>query len=219
VTGAKLGSERMMTIGQEHVLLPGNVANPAFDYVALGHIHKRQVLNEHPPVVYSGSLERVDFGEENDEKGFYLVEIEQDGGERKVTYDFHPVEGRVFRTIEVNIEENDSDPTAAVLGAISPGGEDKVTDAIVRLQISLPSGFEGQLRDSEIRDALKGAYHSTISKEVKRESRIRLGQSSAEEIAPVDALKIYLEANYPPERAKVLQEYGEKLIRGEVSDE
>ena len=51
VVGAKIGSERLMTIGQEHVLLPGNVANPAFDYIALGHIHKHQVISENPPVV------------------------------------------------------------------------------------------------------------------------------------------------------------------------
>jgi exonuclease SbcD len=75
VSGAKVGSESIMTIGQEHVLLPGNIANPAFDYIALGHIHKHQVLNENPPVVYAGSLERLDFGEEKDDKGFYLVDI------------------------------------------------------------------------------------------------------------------------------------------------
>jgi len=58
VANATVGSERLMAIGQEHFLLPGNVANPAFDYIALGHIHKRQVLSDNPPVVYAGSLER-----------------------------------------------------------------------------------------------------------------------------------------------------------------
>ena len=41
------------------------LADPAWDYVALGHIHKHQSLNgdAHPPVIYSGSIERIDFGE------------------------------------------------------------------------------------------------------------------------------------------------------------
>jgi exonuclease SbcD len=221
VVGAKIGSERLMTIGQEHVLLPGNVANPAFDYIALGHIHKHQVISENPPVVYAGSLERVDFGEEDDEKGFYLVEIEPDEqtGNRRVSFDFHPVVGRPFRTINVNIEPEDTDPTSTVLRAIQQDGEDKISGVVARLQLSLPAELEGQLRDNDIRDALKEAYYFTIAKDIGRETRLRLGEKSAEEIAPLEALKTYLETNYPPERVELLLEYGEKLITGEEGRE
>lgn len=219
VTGAALGSEKQMTIGQEHVLLPGNVANPAFDYVALGHIHKHQVLNpsrtEGPPVVYSGSLERVDFGEERDEKGFYVVEIEPDGqpSRRKVNFFFHPVTGRRFLTIEVNIAPGDTDPTATALRAISEQG-DKAKDAIVRFQITLPAELEGQLGNNEIRDALKEAHFLTIAKDIKREARLRMGKLTAEEITPLEALKTYLGSKkVSPTHASLLIEYGEKLIR------
>jgi exonuclease SbcD len=221
VVGAKIGSERLMTIGQEHVLLPGNVANPAFDYIALGHIHKHQVVSENPPVVYAGSLERVDFGEEDDEKGFYLVEIESDeqAGNRRVSFDFHPVAGRPFRTINVDIEPEDTDPTSTVLRAIQQDGEDKISGAVARLQLNLPAELEGQLRDNDIRDALKEAYYFTIAKDIGRETRLRLGDKSAEEIAPLEALKTYLETNYPPERVELLLEYGEKLITEEGTGE
>ena len=216
VSGATIGSERLMTIGQEHVLLLSNVANPAFDYIALGHIHKHQVLSTNPPVVYSGSLERLDFGEEADDKGFYLVEIEQDKetGKRQVSFDFHPVAGRRFLTININIAPDDADPTATVLKAIAEQA-DKVTDAIARLQIGLPAESEGQLRDNDLRNAMKEAYYFTIAKDIKRESRLRLGGKwTAEEITPLDALKAYLESKkVSPERAKILLEYGEKLIQ------
>jgi exonuclease SbcD len=215
VTGAKVGSESSMTIGQEHALLLSNVSHPVFDYIALGHIHRHQVLSQSPPVVYAGSLERLDFSDGEDEKGFYLVEIEPDGEsvKRKVSFDFHPVVGRRFVTINVDIKEPDIEPTATVLKAIAEQ-QDEVNDSIVRLQVSLPAEIEGHLRDSEIRNALREAHYFAIAKDIKRESRLRLGQWAAEEITPYDALKAYLEASkVAPERARVLLEYGEKLIQ------
>lgn len=218
VTGATLGSEKQMTIGQEHVLLPGNVANPAFDYVALGHIHKHQVLSSRPPVVYSGSLERVDFGEEGDDKGFYVIEIEPDGqpSRRRVAFTFHPVTGRSFLTINVNIAPGDTDPTATALRIIGEQ-RDKVKDAIVRFQISLPAELEGHLVDNDIRNALKEAHYLTIAKDIRREARLRMGKWTAEEITPLEALKTYLESKkVPPTRAGFLLEYGGKLIREQL---
>jgi len=220
VSGAHLGSEKSMTIGQEHVLLVSNVAHPAFDYVAMGHIHRHQVLLENPPVVYAGSLARLDFGDEGDEKGFYLVKIEPDEetGRRQVSFEFHPVSGRRFITIDVGIDSEDIDPTATVLKAIS--GQDKVGDAIVRLNITLPAEHEGRIGGNKIGDALKEAHYFTITKDVKREARLRLGKWTAEEIMPVDALKKYLETrkDLTPKRAETLLEYGEKMIQEQTGE-
>ena len=221
VSGARVGSESSMTIGQEHVLLVSNIAHPAFDYIALGHIHKHQVLSNSPPVVYSGSLERLDFSEEEDDKGFYLVKIEPDKetGKRQVSFDFHPISGRRFLTIDVTIESPDIDPTSTMLKAIAEQ-EEKIGDAIVRLNISLPAEVEGQLRDNDIRNAVKEAYYFTIAKDIKRETRLRLGQWTAEEITPLDALKKYLEEKkVSPERTKTLLEYGEKLIQEQRTEQ
>jgi exonuclease SbcD len=216
---AKAGSETLMSIGQEPVLLLSNIALPAFDYIALGHIHKQQVLSESPPVVYAGSLERVDFGEENDEKGFYVVDILPNGkdNKRQVSFEFHPVNARRFLTVSVNIDTDDTDPTSVVLAAIA-GQAEKARDAIVRLNISLPSSLEGQLRNNEIREALKETHYFTIAREIQRETRLRMGNRTAEEITPLDALKAWLESQQVPlERQKVLLEYGEKLIAGQES--
>jgi len=219
VTGAKLGSERSMTIGQEHALMLSSIAHNAFDYIALGHIHKHQVLNQSPPVVYAGSLERLDFSEADDDKGFYLVEIGEGDGRRAVSFEFHPVEGRRFLTIEVNIAPDDIEPTATVLKSIAER-ENEVKEAVVRLNISLPAGLEGELRDSEIRDALKGAHYLVIARDIRRESRLRLGVAPAEGISPLDALKTYLQSrkDVSEERAEILLEYGQRLISEQKVD-
>jgi exonuclease SbcD len=212
VTGAKAGSESLMSIGQEHTLLLSNLSLPSFDYIALGHIHKHQVLAESPPVVYAGSLERVDFGEENDEKGFYVVDIETAGDTRKTSFEFHPVNARRFLTVNVTLAPDDINPSATLQNAIAAQRE-KVKEAIVRLNITLPAQIENQVSDTAIREALKEAHYYTVAQDVQRETRLRLGNRTAEEISPVDALKAYLESkNIPPERQKVLLEYGEKLI-------
>ena len=210
VTGARVGSEDYMTIGQEHVLLPSSLSCAAFDYIALGHIHRHQVLAEEPPMTYAGSLERLDFGDEGDQKGFYLVDINTEKEPRKVSYEFHPVPGRRFLTIKVNIEVGDAAPTDTILKAIN---KQDVEEAIVRLQITLPQELESQLNDSEIREALKNTHNFTIAKDVERQSRQRLSQGAAEEITPLQALEKYLDLQkVSPERAKVLLEYGRKLI-------
>jgi len=219
VANATPGSERSMTLGQEHVLLPGTVANPAFDYVALGHIHKQQVLSQNPPAVYAGSLERLDFGEEGDEKGFYVVDI-QEGGQgngRETSFRFQPVAGRRFLTINVDLDQEDTSPTETVISAIDARARE-ARDAVVRLQLSLPAEIEGRLREADIRSALGEAHYFMVARDVRRETRLRLGTWSAEEITPLDALKVYLESrNVSGQRTKTLMDYAERLIREGLS--
>ncbi len=62
------------------------LADPAWRYVALGHIHKHQSLNrdEQPPIIFSGSPERIDFGEEREPKGWVVATI----GEAQTIWQF-----------------------------------------------------------------------------------------------------------------------------------
>ena len=72
VDRANLGAERFLAVGKGFTV-PLSLLNRAeFDYVALGHVHKHQNLNpdNDPPVIYPGSIERVDFSEEKEAKGF-----------------------------------------------------------------------------------------------------------------------------------------------------
>jgi exonuclease SbcD len=177
------------------------------------------VLKENPLTIYSGSLERLDFGDENDEKGFYVINIDnQPDGDgvpacnRRVSYQFHSVDARRFFTLSVDIEPHDPDPASTVFQAVD-ACQDKIKDAIVRVDISIPADLSGKLRDADVRSKIKDAYYLTIARDIRREERLRMGKGSLEGITPSDALKAWLEAKYPVERARVLLEYGEKLIR------
>src|SRR6266851_5194563 len=76
VFGAKIGSERLLTMGSDPMYDLATFDVPGIDFVALGHIHKHQVLSyANPKVVYAGSIDRVDFGEQNEDKGWVYVEI------------------------------------------------------------------------------------------------------------------------------------------------
>ena len=88
VSEAKQGSEQSVMIGRDIVVLKSLLADPAWDYVALGHIHKHQALNKgkHPPMVYTGSLECSDFGEEAERKGIVMSKIERGKTEWEVIH-------------------------------------------------------------------------------------------------------------------------------------
>jgi DNA repair protein SbcD/Mre11 len=218
VTGCRTGSEKMITIGQDHALMPSTLGNPAFDYVALGHIHKQQVLKQSPPVIYAGSPERLDFSEEDDEKGFYIVDITQDSSnnQRSVNYTFHPLEARRFLSLNVSIKPEDTDPTSTILNTIESQKE-KVQNAVVRVAIDMPASAQGLIRENELKEALSEAYHATIAREIKDNARIRLGTLTGSELTPLEALKAWLETKKTtPERAKILLEYGERLVNGET---
>ena len=77
VEGAVYGSERTVMLGSDWLVPASLVRDPRLDYVALGHIHKPQDLNQgaHPPVIYPGSIERVDFGEASDPRYFVIADV------------------------------------------------------------------------------------------------------------------------------------------------
>ncbi|MBI2846284.1 MAG: exonuclease SbcCD subunit D [Chloroflexi bacterium] len=222
VSTAKLGSERSMMVGQDPVLLLSNLMNPAFDYVALGHIHKAQVLCQKPPVVYPGSLERVDFSEEADDKGFFVVDMDPRGspGERVIEYRFHKVKARPFVTIDVEIPEGEDNPTAFALKSIS---QKDLSQAVVRVNIKVPASIEGLIRETEVRRAIleRGAFFvACVAKEIQTRSQrsARLGDLPAEKLTPIETLKLYLELKkVPHERIPLILEYGRKLVSGSLA--
>jgi len=212
VSEASYGSERTVMLGRDVVVLKGALADPAWDYVALGHIHKHQELNggRHPPIVYAGSLERIDFGEEEQPKGFIVADVCRG----HTDWRFQQVEARRFVTIRADVRQ-EADPTAALLAEIAKRSAEW-TEAVVRVMVQARPEQSGQLRDADIRRALDGAYYvAGVNKEIERAYRQRLGADAAEGLLPAELLKRYLESKgTPPERIKALLQVAEEILHG-----
>jgi exonuclease SbcD len=221
VSGATVGTERSMMLGRDHVLLASALDRPEVDYVALGHIHKHQVLRpDRPMMVYSGSLQRVDFSEEGDEKGFCVIDLDPAApqGQRLAGFSFERLDARPFVTIEASVAAGDADPTQAVLRAIA---RKDVTGAVVRVRISLPPELEPHLREADIRAALQPAHYvaAIIRESPEGGRRTRLSAESAEGLQPVQALRLYLESRgIDSKRREQIIRRAEELVDRETSE-
>lgn len=209
VNGATYGSERSVMVGGDVSISKSVLADERWDYVALGHIHKHQQLQrkgERPAIVYSGSLERIDFGEEKEAKGFCWVELARND----TTWQFIEVNSRVFKTLYADVRDED-DVTMAVQAAIA---NEDVSDAIVRLIIRLRPEQEASLRERDIRAMLKPAdYIAAISKDVERVERARLGGQNPEEMSPLELLERYMQSkDIDDDRIDALLEYAKKIV-------
>lgn len=132
-SGIFSGSEKRAIYGNDPVLLPSQLAIAPFDYIALGHLHRYQNLNPNGiPIIYSGSIERVDFGERKEDKGFCLVTIE---GKGKVSHEFIKTPMRPFIQIEVELN-GERNQTDQILDAIK---EHDIKDAVVKILYHLPA--------------------------------------------------------------------------------
>ncbi|GBD10066.1 Nuclease SbcCD subunit D [Candidatus Thermoflexus japonica] len=217
VEGATYGSERQVMIGYDVVLPPSMFQHPAIDYVALGHIHKHQAVgNGSPPIVYSGSLERVDFTEEGEPKGFCWVEVRRGDTEWR----FVELPTRPFTTLSIDLRSA-SDPEMAAIAQICRAAP-SIREAVVRVHVRIrPEQVEG-LRETRLREELEKAgafYVSGIRMEREEISRTRIALGEVERLTPLELLERYLESRDPPpdpERRARLLRAAEQLMKREA---
>lgn len=183
---ARFGAERFLAVGKGFTVPMALLARSCFDYVALGHVHRHQVLCDDPLVVYPGSIERVDFSEEDEDKGFVLVDLERG----RASLEFCALPVRPFCTLRVDVS-GDSDPQATLLEIIKAAS---IHEAVVRLIYQLRSDQLDQVDTATIHTALSAAHTYTVYPElVSQLARPRMPELGAgSSIDPLEALKTYL---------------------------
>ncbi len=172
VQGAVYGEERTVMLGGDLVLPGSLVIDPRLDYVAMGHIHKAQDLNEaaHPPVVYPGSIERVDFGEAADEKYFVIAHVER--GHTEVEWrKLKGIRPFIDRSLRLKSQE---DVTCQLLKSLPAAS--KLEGAIVRLVLEYPREWEALIDEAALREYTSAAFEFHLIRHPEVEARSRLAQ-------------------------------------------
>ena len=212
VQGARYGGERSVMLGSDLVLPRSLVCDPRLDYVAMGHIHKPQNLNEnaHPPVIYPGSIERVDFGEATDDKFFIMATIEKG----KTIAEWRKLDGvRPFVDRYLCLEQQEN-VTQSLVAALPPPEQFK--GAIVRLTLEYPRDWETLIDETALREYVSDAFEFHLVKRPRFDLRIRLPEDKAVgSLPPLDLLEKYWSAIHTdPYESQELLKLAEDLIQG-----
>jgi len=191
IDGAELteGSEKPLIETRDIIIPLSQLVRREFSYVALGHFHRHQDLNEgsEPPVVYSGSIERISFNELNQPKGFVIVEIDE---KKRATYKHIQTPARNMISIDVDTRFSEN-PFEKIIKKID---ETDFKEAIVRVRIKCNADQRKDLNLNEVRERLKEAF---IVSEVKIESdQVKADKSDIklEYLAPDRILETYIDS-------------------------
>ncbi len=188
VQGATFGSERMVMLGSDLVLPVSLVKDPRLDYVALGHIHKPQDVNQgaHPPVIYPGSIERVDFGEAAEDRFFIVANVAKGHTTvewRKLTGVRPFIDRRTALTTAEHVMEN--------LKAALPQPKN-MDGAIVRLVVEYPRQLDSLIDEAELHKYTENTFEFHLVKRPQMDARIRLpADQTVSSLTPLDLLDQY----------------------------
>ena len=211
VAGAVYGNERSVMLGSDLLFPPSLMRNPHLDYVALGHIHKHQNLNQgqHPPVIYPGSIERVDFSEAQDDKFFVIAEVDRGHTE----FEWHQltdIRPFIDRKLRLTSQEH---LNKQLRDALPP--QEQLEGAIVRLVLEYPRDWEAIIDDSSLRKYAAAAFEFHLVKRPQIEGRTRLPQDqTAGGMTHLELLDLYWNnSDTPTDEMEALNNLARQIIK------
>jgi len=159
IEGAKLGPTDVILDMREAVKIEDILKKVQADFYLLGHIHKAQIIRKNPPMLYTGSIERVDFAERNENK--YVVLIDP---ETKV-YGFKKLNIRPMQQIEIDLNVSQDIPKVLEEGSI-------VKAVIKGTKEQIQKYNEAPLRDSLVKSLTYKIVHDVVKENKTRNNQI-----------------------------------------------
>jgi len=215
IEGAKFGGERLVMLGNDLVLSGSLVKNKKFSYVAMGHIHKPQDVNEgyQPPVIYPGSIERVDFGEAKEDRFFVIANIEK-GKDTEVNWvELTGVRKFIDRRTVLKSGENVTD---ALKDALPSPKE--MPEAIVRLSVEYPREWDTLIDETALRKYTEDTFEFHLVKRPQSEARVRIAEGQVvSSLSPLDLLAQYFDASKAKD-ADELKKLAQEIISEDTLD-
>lgn len=178
LSGGLMSDSQAAFLGDQGLVVDTRaLAAIGFEAILAGHFHKHQVLATEPLVVYAGSPYRTDFGEEHQEKGYLVVDVEPG----RATFDFVATPARRFVTVDA---QNWPQAPADIGGPESAFLE----DAIVRV-INVPA----EDNPADVRRTLEelGAFEVTEIRQLRPDGPAIEGGGMAEGLTTHEALEAY----------------------------
>lgn len=201
IEGAKLRETYAPEVLPGEFSLRRDAIPDVLDFAVFGHVHLHQNMGRQgsTEVIYTGALERIDWGEREDRKGFVAIDVENK------KWQFIELPCREMLKISVVIEP-DEEPTQKILDAIG-----EVKDKLVRLEVKLSEGQRIKVEDHKLEEKLRKAFYY----EVRWSERSGEKRGFAEfTLSPFELLRKYVEANYSqhPRREEILRQ-GEEILK------
>lgn len=178
------------------IIVPLDYFN-GFDAAIFGHIHEYQVIKKDPLIIYTGPLERIDFGQAGKPVGFVVYDT------NTKTHEFHELPAAELVSLKLDVTGED-DPTEMITSIL----KSKVNQqSIVSLKIRIKETDLAKLDRTAIQRILDTCKFSTgIKLDIERQNLPR-NQEITEQMSPEQALKIYIE-NSPD-----LKDIADELIK------
>ena len=209
ISDSVAGSEQQTINKFNEPIIPKSVfKGKKYLYGAMGHLHSYQVVLRNPLIIYGGSINRTDFNEWKEDKGFVHCKYDN-----KFEHEFIKVDAQRFVDLEYNLEEHNN-PEGFILQDLM-NKQNQIDGAVVRIMVNLSEGNKHNYSAKNVADFLnehcnfiQGSTSPHISK-----SELTEGGEYNEYMNAIDVMKKYCESSSRVVNKDLFMKLAEEIIK------